>query len=64
MDFKEYINYRSNQDDEIGVIAYDLIHDIPFEMEDEKLFKLIESSVKGIIYDNWISLKTDYLAQK
>jgi hypothetical protein len=67
MNFKEYLEYRSDEEDEIGVIATDLLEEelIPFDSKDGILLTVIDNSFKDTeVYGNWTKLKKEYVSQK
>ena len=66
MNFKEYMEYRADQDCEVGVIAFDILDklSVPYDSSDALIFSFIENYLKDKeVIKNWNELKSDYLKQ-
>ena len=62
MDFKEYMEYRADEDCDVGVIAFDLRNDkcVPFGSNDEIIFFYVEGILaKKDELKYWRELKTE-----
>jgi len=67
MDFKKYMEFRSDQDCPIGVIAFDLYNnpEIPLDKNEVEVLNQVDELFENTEVDeNWQSLKSDYLSQK
>jgi len=66
MNFQEYMNYRADEDCDVGAIAFDIKEDecVPFDSSDRLIFFYVESILKDeLLLQNWTKLKSDYIQQ-
>jgi len=66
MNFKEYMEFRADQECPIGVIAFDLLNEpkIPMDAHDKEILKIADALfLDTTVSDNWSTFKTEYLDQ-